>query len=557
MQTARRQLTLTAALVGASVLAFAPAWFDSVGRGVVLVGGERVLGGDLPYRDFWTMYAPGQFYLMALLFRVFGLHAAVSAVGASLLAALSIGVVHRLLLRVTTSARYAFIGAALCLAVLLAEPQYRGLSGYVPALLAILLSLWLLVRHLESSSTLALVGCGLSLGVTALFKHDVAAYTAVAVACGLLVRPRPAGATWTRSLRDIGIVAAAAAAPVLPVAGVFAVLAGPDVLQDLFVFPATAFRHTRPESYPSLLPIGLAASEVSTSAINVGRYLYFAVLPVVFLVGTVAVLSTLRRRDPVRGPLGVTCAVGWLFHYAAAHVQVNTHVVSMSFHTVVLGVLALDRARCAGDRTVAWRRAGAAIALVWLAALLVRPAYDAYSSADRRAQPLDLPRAAGIALPQRQTERMACLAAAVDRHASGGEPIWVGKLRHDLVIRDESNLYFLLARPSATRYHELHPGVVDTAAVQREIISDLEGREVGVLVLREVANPELLERAKRRMQTHVPAIGATDLDTWIRANYEPVDHCTPYQVWSRRGRSGPPSGAAGQSGLSSSGSSAM
>ena len=52
------------------------AWMDAtVGtydEGLVLVGADRVLRGEMPYRDFWTLYGPGSYYLLAGLYRVFG-----------------------------------------------------------------------------------------------------------------------------------------------------------------------------------------------------------------------------------------------------------------------------------------------------------------------------------------------------------------------------------------------------------------------------------------------------------------------------------------------------
>ena len=37
-----------------------------------LFGAERVSEGDMPYRDFWTIYAPGHFYLLSALMNLFG-----------------------------------------------------------------------------------------------------------------------------------------------------------------------------------------------------------------------------------------------------------------------------------------------------------------------------------------------------------------------------------------------------------------------------------------------------------------------------------------------------
>ena len=41
-------------------------------EGIVLRGAERILSGQIPYRDFFTFYTPGSFYLVAALFRIFG-----------------------------------------------------------------------------------------------------------------------------------------------------------------------------------------------------------------------------------------------------------------------------------------------------------------------------------------------------------------------------------------------------------------------------------------------------------------------------------------------------
>jgi hypothetical protein len=41
-------------------------------EGIVLAGAERILRGEVPYRDFFSFYTPGSLYLVASLFRVFG-----------------------------------------------------------------------------------------------------------------------------------------------------------------------------------------------------------------------------------------------------------------------------------------------------------------------------------------------------------------------------------------------------------------------------------------------------------------------------------------------------
>ena len=49
-------------------LLLAPGAFYGLPSGKLVVGATRILQGEVPYRDFWTMYAPGSSYLTAGLF---------------------------------------------------------------------------------------------------------------------------------------------------------------------------------------------------------------------------------------------------------------------------------------------------------------------------------------------------------------------------------------------------------------------------------------------------------------------------------------------------------
>ena len=88
---ARRDLCITLIIFGAALALFATDWFRELQYdGVSTVGAERVLRGEIPYRDFWTMYAPGHFYLLALVFLVFGPHLLAEVVAASVISAAAI-----------------------------------------------------------------------------------------------------------------------------------------------------------------------------------------------------------------------------------------------------------------------------------------------------------------------------------------------------------------------------------------------------------------------------------------------------------------------------------
>src|ERR1700687_2839592 len=46
-------------------------WID-LDEGIILQGAQRILDGQVLYRDFFSFFTPGSYYLLALVFRVFG-----------------------------------------------------------------------------------------------------------------------------------------------------------------------------------------------------------------------------------------------------------------------------------------------------------------------------------------------------------------------------------------------------------------------------------------------------------------------------------------------------
>jgi hypothetical protein len=94
--------------------------------------------------------------------------------------------------------------------------------------------------------------------------------------------------------------------------------------------------------------------------------------------------------------------------------------------------------------------------------------------------------------------------------------------------------YFILDRPIATRFHEIHPAVVDTAEIQREIIRNLQDKRVPFVILKRIKAEERLEEVKRDFLRNLPIVGATDLDRFIRSNYVQVMVIGNNAIWQRK-----------------------
>src|SRR5260370_20508031 len=81
-------------------------------EGILLQGGQRILEGQIPYRDFFSFYTPGAFYLVAAMFKVFGNAFVVARMSLAITGA-ACSVVTYALARRVSSRGFALFAAAL------------------------------------------------------------------------------------------------------------------------------------------------------------------------------------------------------------------------------------------------------------------------------------------------------------------------------------------------------------------------------------------------------------------------------------------------------------
>lgn len=494
---------------------------------IATVSGWRVARGQLPYRDFWTLYAPGSSLLLGALFRIFGEHAMVSLAGASVLCAAAVGVLVRLARALGAPAGQALAAGGLLMASLVATGYFRSLGSYPPALLALLLALLAAVRGTAPGGRAARVAAGLAAGTAAVFKHDVGAYTALAAGAGVaaaaLADPTRRGrlGAWLLPPVEVGL---GALAVVLPTAAVVAAVGGARAWSSLVVFPATAFPATRPEVYPGLVPTWIFDPWWAHTVVNLTHW-FTAWMPL----GVLAVaLVAARRRLGATGAQGIgpaaAFAVGLGLHFAAAHVQINTHAVTLTVYGVLLGL---------------WLRPRAALATLvaagWLGALAAGPVFKAWDTRLQETTWTALPRISGFRLPADREAALEALVPWVQARTAPDERVFVGLDRHDSIIVSDPGVSFVLDRLPATRYHELHPGIADTERVQRQIVRELERRHVSLAVRVHIFGDDVLDAWKAELGARLPDTGAGTLDAWLARRFTPVERFGPFEVWQRKG----------------------
>ena len=493
---------------------------------VVDLGALRILEGDVPYRDFWTMYAPGSLYDAAGAFAVLGREMIVSNVLGVVAAAAGVAAFHRLASS-ALAAGPALVPTALFGIAYYSAGYHVGLASYPTGILCALLAAVLLGAWARGAGRGKLAGAGVCLGLSILFKHDVGAYASVACAAALAIGGAPEGASRARSLVVLATAALAVVLPPLCLLG--AAGAGPDMLRDLVVFPLTDFPAARKEGFPGLLPEwdGDSAREVVHGVANWGR----CNAPLALFV---IALPALWRRRASFGPGSrhalLFALVAFPLVWRAAHVQINTHVITFSGLAALLAAAAWLRPEA--PRGARWGVAG----LVAFAALslAIEPGRKAIRGLSEDADPLGLPGLSGIRASPEGARRWRDLAAEIAAAGPPEAPLLLVANRNDVLVYALGVPYWLSPRRPVTRHHELHPAVTDTEEVQRRMLDDVGRGPLPVLVREHRFDDATLDRAKAMFQGFGLRIGATELDRWVASRYREGPRFGMYEVMRAR-----------------------
>jgi hypothetical protein len=460
-------------------------------EGLVLQAAARISDGQLPYRDFYANYAPGQYFLVGGLDVVFGPSLLSWRVVRVLLDA-GVAVLAYALARRDAPEPLA-LGAWLAVAAAMAYPSIPSPN---PPAIALGLGALLLARR-------SAAGAGALAGVAVAFRVDVG----LAAALGAVIAALAAGSR-RDALLAAGTAAAVGAALLAPV-----VLASPgDFWQQTIGF---AFDEQSLQRLP--LP---GAWEGGFEPNKILQHYY----PYVLLggLGLWAVVAW-RVRVPLRAwaPVPLALAgVGYLLARAD-----EFHLIPLAAVLPVLLATGASRARAAG------RSAPAAALLVVLALIalqgLDRKRVQALSPPELAALELDV--ADGVRAPVEEARALNALVPYVRARVPEGRPVFVANPRYDLVKVGNPLVYVLAGRPNPTRYDVMQPGVVTTAPVQREMVRDLE-RARPALVIRWL-NPVAAEPEPNGAGR---SSGVRILDRYLAARYVEEGRFGDYAVLRRR-----------------------
>jgi hypothetical protein len=501
-------------------------WIQLNDEGLMLQAASRISQGQVPYRDFWWFYPPGQSYLLALVWKLTG----PSLVPWRVVRALSDATVALLAWKLALRRGNKTMAICAWAVSVLAVSSATGPHPYPIAMALALGCLLLLEDHP--------LGAGVLAGLVGVWRIEFAAYLTLGVVLGLLVRSS------SRKAIVRYLLAAAGTALVLYLPVVLA--AGVSRSWELLVrYPVLEFGKYQTLPFPLVWDGGGNARGLDLLA----QFLSYH-LPLSLVIGLIASLAALaltlrpgRWIEVSLGVFGVGMANYLVVRADAFHTGPLAVVDSVLAAWAISAVLFERRTRRSRQAPFNRRRAALAVAAAVLAGLSM-----SWSLADtgwkrirevreaRNSRPIELAVADGVReLPvtrcslRGQPIQLCSLAdlenavREVDRIVPAGSPIFVTTKRSDLVTAGAPLFYVLAGRQNATRYDIAAPGVVTSVKVQLEEIAAL--KRTGAVVVRYsagiTASPEPNLAGK--------SSGVTLLDVWLKKNYREV---ASFGVWS-------------------------
>lgn len=494
-------------------------------EGLMLTHATQVAAGLVPHRDFYVNYGPGQFYILAGLFKILGPSFVVARAYDILIRAAIVVLVFRILIA-RTRPSVALAAAVVCGLWMFSIGGY--LYPYFPVTLIGLVGTNILLGRVGSDlSSRQMAAAGALTGGAALIRYDLGFLLLLAHGLGWTAitarKHLPVEGKWRIWFRQalfygigVGLIFLPAALLLLWAGG------GPGFVHDIFVFMPENYARTR--SLPFPFPWHMPSGTISAAAI------YSPFVAVGVAAAAIALLRGHGSRPPVA--LGPDEAFLWLFGCLTLVFISKGMVRSAPIHFLLPIITSIVLLALLIDRRAKWspmlRLATSAAMLLTLtssvaeAALLARKMAGGsnltWAGAVLGSKPtgrMALAQTPAMA-PARMARGVICAAEFVRRRSSEDEFILSATMRHDKLFIFDAATYFAAQRRPGTHWYHYDPGLQTRADIQREMISDLQKSKVRWIIRNSQWDDV------REPNASAISSGVIVLDRYIASRYRPV-----------------------------------
>jgi hypothetical protein len=530
--------------------------FDFYDEGLILVGAMRVAAGQVPHRDFYANYGPGQFYTLAWLFDLFGRSILVERIYDLALRAAIVTVTYGI------TASYCRRWLAICTTIVCGFWLFSaGLPSIaypiIPILLLTLIGSKLILPIFRGEvRTWRMLAAGAVTGVVALFRYDVGfafAFVQIStIVIAAFLRKRSDSSKQWGPLSPGENRKETALLPYL--VGVTAVFLPPAVLflavspihpfvHDIILYPSKYYASARRLPFPGIRWRSLE---------NIAVY-----LPVLAAILSFYSVMTAKNRDRDDGEdiaenqnwIGFLILFGLLstVFYFKGIIRISIGQILLSLIPTVISLAVLyeysSREGKMLHRIVQWTMALSVFTATWSALKEVRVLYLGHESVleevlsppgppSLRAETnwCSVPNPLHTGLCFLVDPDHAKIISYISDHTSPGERIFIGLSRHDRILMNDLLTYFASERLPATRWSHFDPDLQTRADIQTEMINELDRQGVRYVIL-EGQYDSVVQASNDSSKSS----GVTLLDDYIRRNYHQVETLGSLSVWLRNG----------------------
>jgi hypothetical protein len=515
-------------------------------EGIVLTAAMRVAAGQLPHRDFYAIYGPAQFYILAGLFRIFGQSILVERLVDLFFRAILVASVY------TVTSSYlrrsiAVVTTLVTLAWLFGLYYATAGSAVIPVSVLNLISTALLIPvftgTLSRRHTFAI---GAIAGMSGLFRYDTGTalfglqFCVIAIGVCLRLKDKRLkgfmSAFWPY-LVGFALVTVPPALYYLSVAPLH------PLLYDIVIFPGKYYHHARNLPFPGITLKRFENSAVYLPIAIVGLSLYAVVVTYLRMRDNKA--SGLSEREQQRH-CGFLIAFGLLTVAMYFKGLVRVGVIQMYLATIPSVLLA---ALLFQQRFTFHRFVRVFIVLVAGVSVLSPVCISLRDIRDMHVQHSSLPESVWSAVrgtrpaleadwcktPNSATRGICFLPEDdriqtiefIDNHTRPDQKIFVGVTNHDRIFANDNLIYFASHRLPATGWSHFDPDLQTRYDIQAQIIQELETDLPPYVVLDSEFNLMAEPNDSSRSS------GVTLLDEYLHQKYQYIETFNQMSIWQR------------------------
>jgi len=501
-------------------------------EGLVAYGALRILHGDVPYRDFFSSYMPACFYFLAFVFKVFGttlLNERIWSIVGQLLMTSMVFFIGRTL--------YSELLAILAWLIAVVWVGYTRIWGYpIPwAVFFSLASILFFLRFLNDKKNRTLFLAGVFNGIATTFRQDLGFYAflteLVVLVLFMMTNLKNEEKSYhKKTFFSVLTYCLGTGAVLLPVFIYFLKVVGwRDLEFNLITYALKIYPKVRNLPFPLFSWVhGLGLASIVLNYLNLIFifYVYFPIL--VFVTTSMMLLSKIRQdafcfKNQSLWAVFTILFLGVTF-FNGARIRVDSvHVIPMMIPAIILFFWMINQFLI-HKKKLALRLSVLLLVFFSFFPILRKIFYDGFLFKDDYKYAMTIDRGKGINHRDSNYENVI---KYVQSKVPLNERIFVGNLEMDRIVLNDVLFYFLADRHSATKYHELLPGLATEENIQKTIIGEIKKNNVHYLVLWNYYKKEPNESRKK---------GSKILDRYIRNNFVLDKQFDDYTVLRRNNR---------------------